>query len=408
MSTTALADGVQEYRSSLGFERQSVGTESWDYGSPVALARHRVGLSDAVTAGGRVEFRPGQLASGGPSVNLRLPVGDVEAAASVSHRRGEWGTASLVGFSYTQRPVGAGGSVLVASRGYATLSPNPEGQDPAVQANLFASVSVAGPVSLTLQHTATRLHQGISRSRSGLLSTIRLARNMAFTASVTRAHDERGRSREVYAGVTVLFGNQLTTSVAHVRDTRGNRMSVDAQRSLPAGEGYGYQLHAEGGDTGIATGVARYQGRHGRYELRQESVAGQTNTTISAMGSIVGIGGGLYASRPVQDSFALVRVPGVRGVRAFSSHQPVGETGRTGDLLIPELQAYYGNILDVADSDIPLTYALSAVGQTLALPYRGGAIALFSVQKVQRLVGVITIVEGTQDRVPAYRGNHHR
>jgi outer membrane usher protein FimD/PapC len=42
------------------------------------------------------------------------------------------------------------------------------------------------------------------------------------------------------------------------------------------------------------------------------------------------------------------------------------------------------------------------VGKTLALPYRGGAIALFSVQKVQRVTGRITIVEGTESRIPSY------
>ena len=135
-------------------------------------------------------------------------------------------------------------------------------------------------------------------------------------------------------------------------------MSVDAQRSLPVGEGYGYQLHTESGDDRLATGVARYQGRYGRYELRQETLNGESTTTASNAGSIVGIGGGVYASRPVQDSYALVRIPGVEGVRAFASHQEVGKTGRNGDLLVPDLQAYYANILDVADGDIPLQYAV--------------------------------------------------
>ncbi len=207
------------------------------------------------------------------------------------------------------------------------------------------------------------------------MSTVHAARNVELTASVSQVNDERGRGREVYAGITILFGRSASASVAHLRDARGNRMSVDAQRSLPVGEGYGYQMHAETGENGNAIGVARYQSRYGRYELRQETLNGQSNTTVSASGSIVGIGGGLYASRPVHDSFALVRIPGVEGVRAFASHQEVGKTGRNGDLLVPDLQAYYANLLDVADGDIPLQYAVPDVGQTLALPYRGGAVA---------------------------------
>lgn len=402
LTTTALAKGVQDYQYSFGFRRENIVDKSFDYRTPVALARHRVGITDRITTGGRFEIEPGRLFSGGPSLNLRLPFGDVEAAASMSRHHGEWGTASLVGFSFTGRPISAGGSLMVASRDYVTLTPNPVDEDPATQVNVFASASPGGPVSLTAQHSLTRLHQGLTRQRTGVLSTVHLARNVELTASVSRISDERGHGREVYAGVTIMLGRASSVSVAHLRDGRGNRMAVDAQRSLPVGEGFGYQVHAETGGNNLATGVARYQNRYGRYELRQENVGDQSVTTASVMGSIVGIGGGLYAARPVQDSFALLRVPGVPGVRAYASHQEIGRTNRNGDLLIPDLQAYYGNILDVADGDIPLAYAVPDVSQTLALPHRGGAVALFNVDRIQRVVGSIRMVTDGEDRIPTY------
>jgi outer membrane usher protein len=188
----------------------------------------------------------------------------------------------------------------------------------------------------------------------------------------------------------VLFGHS-SVSAGHVHDSRGNRLAVEAQQPLPVGIGYGYQLRAESGANSSVNGVARYQGAHGRYELRQETIGSESTTTLSAMGAIVGIGGGLFATRPVVESFALVRVPGVEGVRAFASHQEIGKTGRRGDLLVPDLQAYYGNILNIADGDIPLEYAVPEAGMTLAPPYRGGAVARFDVQRVQRVLGKIVI-----------------
>ena len=401
LTTTALAEGVQEYQYSLGFRRVGMGEKSWDYHTPVALARHRVGVSDTLTVGGRVESHPGRLFSAGPTFNIRLPLGEVEAAAAVSRRSGAWGTAGLAGFSHIGHSFSAGGNLIVSSRQYATLSSNPLGEDPAVQANTFASTSVGGQVTVTAQHTMTKLHQGLTRWRTGLLSTVRLTRSMELTASVSRVSDGRVSSREAYAGVSIAIGRG-TASAAYVSDPRGGRVSVDAQRPLPVAEGYGYQLHAESGTYDMASGVARYQNRYGRYELRQDSVAGQANTTVSAAGSIVAIGGGVHASRPIQDSFALIRVPGVEGVRAYASHQEIGQTGRRGELLIPDLQAYYGNVLGVADGDIPIQYSVPAAGQTLALPYRGGAVAVFPVQKIQRVVGVIKVVDGSADRSPAY------
>ena len=186
-----------------------------------------------------------------------------------------------------------------------------------VGAGVFFARLMSGPVSLDFMRD--RIQSGINSNLGGLrvrlegvlierdaktgMPHFRL-RNVELTASVTRVRDERGHGRELYAGFAILFGKS-TASVAHVQDDRGNRMTVDAQRSLPVGEGYGYQMHAESGD-GMAYGVARYQTSYGRYELRQEQLNGDSNTTVSAAGSIVGIGGGVYASRPVQQSFAPV------------------------------------------------------------------------------------------------------
>jgi outer membrane usher protein FimD/PapC len=76
----------------------------------------------------------------------------------------------------------------------------------------------------------------------------------------------------------------------------------------------------------------------------------------------------------VRNSFALVRVPGVDGVRAYASHQEIGRTNRRGNLLIPDLLPYYGNELNIADTDIPIDYTVPDVRITLAPPYRGGAV----------------------------------
>jgi len=399
LTSTALSQGVQDYQYSVGFRRLGIGDRNWDYRTPVMLARHRVGVTDSFTAGGRVEMHPGRLYNGGPSFNVRLPFGEVETAGSLSRSREQWGTAALASFTYTGHPVSAGGSMMLASPGYATLTPNPLNEDPRRQASAFASVALARAVSVTMQHTQTKLYQGIARDRSSVLTSVHVSRNTEFIASATYVRDERGPRKEAYAGLTVLFGRS-STSIAHVTDARGPRMAVESQQPLPVGIGYGYQLRADGGDNPSVNGVARYQGNHGRYELRQETYGAESTTTLSAMGAIVGIGGGVFATRPVEESFALVRVPGVEGVRTFASHQEIGKTGRRGDLLVPDLQAYYGNILDIADGDIPLQYAVSNVGITLAPPYRGGAVAVFDVQRVQRLLGKIVIAG--QEKPHAY------
>jgi outer membrane usher protein len=400
VSSSALTAGTHDYQYSFGLQRFGVGEKNWDYRAPVLLARHRVGITDSFTAGARFEGRRDVL-SGGPSINLRLPFGEIETAVAGSRLHGQWANAQMAAFTYASRPVTAGGSVTRTSPHYTTLTPNPPGQTPKTQANVFASTSVAGPLTVTLQHSLTQMWEGTERKRTGLLTSLHLNRYLEMNASASYGNDERGRVREAYVGLSVLFGRASATA-AHLVDSRGGRMTFDAQQPLPVGEGYGYQLHADNGPVNTSSGVARYQNAHGRYEVRQETIGTATTTTVSAMGGIVGIGGGLYATRPVQESFALVRVPGVQGVRAFASHQEIGKTGRSGDVLIPDLQAYYGNILNIADGDIPIQYSVGDAGMTLAPPYRGGAVARFDVQMIQRVIGRLKLVSGAEEHYQVY------
>jgi outer membrane usher protein len=400
LASSVLAKGVHDYQYSLGFRRDEVGSASWNYKAPVALTRHRVGLTDTVTLGGRLELSEG-LASGGPSINLSLPIGEVEGAAAMSGGREGTGGAALAAFTYSGQPVSAGGSILVSSAGYATVNARPLAERSAMEVSLFASMPLAPRISLTLQHSYAALHGAVTRGRSALLTTAHLQRHLQLSVTAALARDEYGRSAELYAGVTVLFGRG-SASVANVHDRRGSSVVVEAQQPLPVGEGYGFHARAETGSPSMFNGGARYQGRYGRYEVRRDVIGGQGISSVSATGALVAIGGGVYASRPVQDSFALVQVPGIEGVRGYASNQEIGRTDRSGNLLIPDLQAYYGNLLQIADSDIPFQYSVGGVGLTLAPPYRGGARAVFPVQRLQRIMGTVRIAQAGEERIPEY------
>jgi len=123
---------------------------------------------------------------------------------------------------------------------------------------------------------------------------------------------------------------------------------------------------------------------------------------LSASGGIVALGGTVLPTRPVVDSFALVRVPGLAGVHGSASNQVVGTTNNAGDLLIPSLIPYYGNQIGISSRDVPLDYEIDSVELTVATPYRGGAVVGFPVKRVTTVTGRVLIVEPGPERVPAY------
>ena len=154
--------------------------------------------------------------------------------------------------------------------------------------------------------------------------------------------------------------------------------------------------------TSHTSGVLQYQSRFGRYEVRREIIGATQRTTMSAAGALVAIGGGVHASRPVRGSYALMRVPGVGDVRGFASNQEVGKTDRGGNLLIPDLLPYYGNQLNISDSDVPIDYAISKVSLMLAPPYRGGALVVFPVQQIRNISGKVQVVANGVERPTTY------
>jgi outer membrane usher protein len=240
-------------------------------------------------------------------------------------------------------------------------------------------------------------------SRTGLIASMRLRRNADMVASATRVVTATGQTTEMSIGISMSFAGRTVSSVSSVRGPDGTRTAVDLQRSLSSGPGVGYQFHSEGGGPEqLASGALQYQGSYGRYEVRRDMVGDTQHSSVNLSGAIVGVGGRLFASRAVRNSFALVRVPGVNDVRTYSSNQEIGKTDSHGNLLIPDLLAYYGNQLRIADGDVPFDYVVSNTQMMLAPPYRGGAVVQFPVQRITQTTGKIVVAGAEANRVPTY------
>ncbi len=400
-TASVLAPGVHDYQYSAGVKRASVTQRSFDYGTPAVLARHRVGITSVLTAGGRVEAA-GDMVSGGPTVNLRLPFGEFEGALAASRTGADRGRALSASYVYSARPMSAGATLRLSDAHYATLSLGSRDARPGTEISVFAGVPVSGGLNLTTQHSYALLQDDTIRLRSELLASTRLSRNAHLMATASRVDERGARHFEASVGVMVMFGarTSATTSVAH--GPQGTHASFDVQRPLPIGTGYGYQLRTDDQSGGLPSGSMQYQGPHGRYEVRHDSANGRPHTSVNVSGALVGIGGGFFATRPVRSSFALVQVPGVKDVRGFSSNREIGRTNKSGNILVPDLLPYYGNLLNIADSDVPIDYVIPKVAATVAPPYRGGALVRFEVQRLQRSVGRIVLLVDGVEHAPTY------
>jgi outer membrane usher protein len=100
-------------------------------------------------------------------------------------------------------------------------------------------------------------------------------------------------------------------------------------------------------------------------------------------------------SRKIEDSFGIVRVGDVEGVRVFKDGNPVGRTDRNGVVILPNLLAYAPNRITIEDRDLPIDVGVASRQTTIIPQYRSGALADYNVSRRQSAVIVIRMADGT-------------
>lgn len=403
VTTSILARGLQQYQYAFGAERLRPFDTLWDYGGAVFTGTHRVGLTDSVTLGGRVEMEP-QLASTGPTLAARLGrFGALELSGGASRAAGRSGVAGSVAYEY----IGGPGSISLAWRrasdGYETLTSRRSLTTPRRELLASASTRVTSHVTVGAAWQAQD-SRGVGVAgdvrRASLSSTIAIGRRLSMYVSAARSRLDGAWSTGGFASIGLHFGARTTASLSAQALNDVTTGGVDVQQSAPLGPGFGYRVQATGlgPGAGLVDAELRAQARWAQVDLRQTVTDGARETWAQVNGSLVAIGGRVLAARPVQHGFALVRVPDVAGVRAYVSHQEMGRTDRRGDLLLPNLLPYYGNQISIADTDVPIDRTLTRRQLLLATPYRGGAIAEFPATREWRATGTL-VVDGDPTRL---------
>jgi len=215
---------------------------------------------------------------------------------------------------------------------------------------------------------------------------------------------------ETFAGLSFAPAERVTAGASRSdhwggQQGHGGTTQATVQQSLPLGSGLGYRVVASQGDNAINEANAQYQGHTAESKQTISAWDGggseQGHASLTATGGLVLIGGSAYLTRPVQDSYALIRVPGVAGVHGTMSNQVIGTTDSKGNLLVPGLLHYYGNRVGIDDKDIPLDHDIGAIEKVIAPPTRAVRCD-FPVRRVQSVSGPVVLDDQGATTLPAY------
>lgn len=415
LSNGVLRKGLSEYTYTLGVKREQIGASSFSYGAPVALARHRLGVRDWLTVGGRLEAGDGVVSSGTTWTSV-TKAGLFDLAVGVSGARGDrTGAAGALSWSYQTRQSGLGVSLQRMSEHYATLSLAPEDDRAVFEGNAYASVSLSRSVSIRSRHVLSRFRDAGLFGQMSLSGTFDVGRGASLIATATRTRlPQNQASNELLMTLAVNLDEATSSQVStRLRSDEDDEMIVSVNRVRPRGKGMGYRATLAYADEALdrAQVEGEAAGAHGvytaRYELEPPRADGRGprrhHVTLSTQGAIVVLPDvGVFATRPVRGAVGVIRVPGVPGVRGFLNNQQVGRTDGNGNLVVPDVLPYYGNRLGIADEDLPLDYEIETTEMVVGPPSFGAGIAEFDARRVVFYRGTVVVVEDGREIVPAY------
>jgi outer membrane usher protein len=383
----ALKPGLVVFDAGVGMVRERIATTSFDYGAPAGLALIRRGITRRLTLGARAEATP-ELVSGGAGLIGGFGRFSLSLDGATSRSHGAVGHAGALVIGWQQRAIAVAASARVVDPRYATIDLLPATDRALRAADLSATIAVTRAMSTAVQLGAERMRDRGDRLRASLTAGAQLGPAHVFVTTAA-ARSDGVSSAEATITLALSHGKRTTTTHAATASDRGLGGASTISRSLGTGVDYGYQatLRHDRATTGFAELVG--QGSAGRASLTGQWNGNDGRISAGVTGGVVAIGGRLKAVRPVQGAFALVRIPDVEDVRTYLDNQPVGATDTDGDLVIPDLQAFYGNRLRIDVRDVPVDVSTLTLDRVIAPPRRGGVIVRLAPAPAAVLRGTI-------------------
>jgi outer membrane usher protein len=381
-SSQLLAKGLNDWSAEAGRLRLDLGNASNRYGDSFASASWRHGFSGELTLEGRAELTRTSRSLGFGFV-AALPwqmLGKAAVARSSGNDLGD-GHLWLLGVERQTLSTGAYLQAQGASIDFRQL-----GQG---RTTLPTKLQVAGNFSYSPSPRIGTFGMGFASLHrfdaervltfSGNYSR-RIGVHSSLTFSFSRVVGSGGGGSVGVNLVVPLDGNRVVTASA---TRRSNQLDAYATASRHADFDGGLGWRVLGGRQsarGRAEGNLYYLGRYGRLTGDLSATRQQTALRLGAAGGLVMADGHLFASRRLDDSFALVEVAGYGNVGIGLGSNMLSRTNDAGIALIPRLMAYQTNSIRVDPADLPISAELDSIEQTAVPAYRSGVKVVFPVR----------------------------
>lgn len=399
-SQQLLRDGLHDYTYEIGAIREDYSQRSNQYGRGFASATHRLGLTDRLTGELRLEALEDRQAAGLSGVWLAHPRLGIVTGSIVgsSADAGDGGLASI-GIERRGRHFSFGANTTRTTADFRQLGLREDKPAPqwTTRANIGARLPGSSAAGLSYVEIDRR-DEADSRIASANYS-ISPSRNA--TLGLYASQDLKSHDSFVGLTLSMSLGARTSASISHSRDDDSYSNRVQLQRNTPRGNGVGYRVSAEPGHSEPNRGDAQITARTdvGTYRAEAAHYDGDTGYRFNATGGVVLLGGNVFATRRIDDSFGMIKVGHYPDVTVYNENQRVATTNDNGAALIPDLRSFEKNRLGFEQADLPLDARLDSRDATVVPGFRRGVMVDFEVGSPDG--ALLTVYQDNGEPLPA-------
>ncbi len=382
-SSALLAPGLTDYSVELGALRKHYGLRSSDYGDLFVAGSWRHGVSDRLTVeaaaqgqqSGRIGTELGATAS-------FAEIGTGLAAMGFSHTEDGFGAQLAAGFERRTKTHSFSIRTQLASGRFRQIGVDAN-QTLRRLVSLFYGYRLAGLGNIAM--TFTRQQRGHAEPVDILTASLTPRQTPwgSFTLSLMQSRAER-KETSVNLFWVMNFDRGSSISGFHSQMSDAPAQTVlQLQSNQPPGEGWGYRLQAASNAANQASVFGQNSYGAGRIEVAEQN--GQASLRAGISGGFALLDGQMFASRRIDGSFGVVRLPGFSNVRVYVDNQLAGRTNAEGYALLPRLHPYLKNNVSVEQLDLPLDASMEQLrvhpvpgwrsGITIDFPIKNAAAA---------------------------------
>lgn len=399
-SVQLLARGLSDWSVEAGRLRRDIGVTNANYGEGFGSGTWRYGVSDRLTLEARGEAsRDLKVLGLGASSALPLDfLGKAALAASRDTALGQ-GRHWIVGLERDWLRSNLQFELQGASRGFRSL-----GQE---VGTLPVRFQAAGNFSYSTENLGTfgLGFASVNRYDEARLTSVSanygvtVGKRSNLNVSLSRVlGDAHGASFAVTLSVPLDNNLQYSATVGGhggVQDAY-----VTASQTPQAENGLGWRTlagmlqsraHSEGG--------LYYLGRYGRAYSDISASPDQTSLRAGASGGLVAADGQFFATRRVDQSFAVAEIKGFSGVGIGLGSNVMARTDANGIALLPQLVPYQNNSVRVDPRELPVSAEIDNIEQIVVPSWRSAVKVDFPVRSGR--AALLRIVLDDSDVAPA-------